>query len=147
MVTKKKKKKGHPLFRCIFGSKLLHRSQNNAILGGVLQKKKKGHRLYCYTFTITFGLNMSPNVAPTKWGPVFFFFGDVIAVTNFSDNTRTLSQIAQNLFNLQCATSNHAMRQIWRNAPRLATPAVAIVLTQNTKVVTGSTSKHVIIGT
>ena len=31
----------------------------------------------------------------------------------------TLPQIAQNI---KCATSNHAMRQIWRNAPRLATP-------------------------
>ena len=39
----------------------------------------------------------------------------------FGAYTGTLPQIAQNI---QCATSNHAMRQIWRNAPRLATPAV-----------------------
>ena len=58
-------------------------SQNKAIFSGDLQKKKKGHPLFHCTFSITFGLNMPPNVRPTKC-PLFFFFGDVIGVTNFS---------------------------------------------------------------
>ena len=37
-------------------------------------KKKKGHRRFCCTFTITFGLNMPLNVTPTKWGPFFFIY-------------------------------------------------------------------------
>ena len=92
--------------------------QNNAILGGDLQKKKKkGHRRFCCTFTITFGLTMPPNVTPTKWGPFFLFIGDVIAVTNFSAKYKdTFSNCPKTL--------QPAMRQIWRNAPRLATPAI-----------------------
>ena len=38
------------------------------------KKKKKGHRLFRCTFTICFGLNMPPNVRPTKCAPFFFFF-------------------------------------------------------------------------
>ena len=45
-------------------------------------KKKKGHRLIRCTFSMTSGLNMPPNVYPIFF--FFSFFGDVMAVTNFS---------------------------------------------------------------
>ena len=40
----------------------------------ISKKKKKGHPLFRCTFSITFGLNMPPNVRPTKCGHFFFFW-------------------------------------------------------------------------
>ena len=88
MVTKEKKKKGHPLFRCIFGSKLLHRSQNNAKLGGLLQRKKKKKKRsspVLLHFYHHFWPKYVTKRRANQVGTCFVFFGDVIAVTNFSD--------------------------------------------------------------
>ena len=46
------------------------------------KKKKKGHRPFRCTLSITFGLNMPSNVGPKWYCP--FFFGDAITETNFS---------------------------------------------------------------
>ena len=52
----------------------------------------------------------------------FFFLEMLLEWQIFRPDERTLTQIARKILNLECATSKHAMRQIWRNAPRLATP-------------------------
>ena len=46
------------------------------------KKKKKGHRPFRCTLSITFGLNMHQTWVQS--GIDVFFFGDAIAVTNFS---------------------------------------------------------------
>ena len=76
----------------IFARKVCH-------FDDISKKKKKGHRLFRCTFSITFGLNMPSNVCPGGYSPFFFFFlwrchrGDKL----FGKNVRTLTQIARKI--------------------------------------------------
>ena len=103
-------------------------SQNKAIFRGDLHKKKKKKKKRSSPVSLHlfhhFWLKYATKREANQVRTFFFFFGDVIGVTNFSARWKdTYPNCPKNL-KPGCATSKHAMRQIWRNAPRLATPVL-----------------------
>ena len=80
----------------------------------ISEKKKKKKRL-------KYATKREANQVRTFF---FFFLEMLLEWQIFRPDERTLAQIARKILNLECATSKHAMRQIWRNAPRLATPVL-----------------------